>query len=60
MSVMNSAKASTVIVARCVSCRHERNIDEAESERLTREHSVPICDKCGSVMVADRVEERLR
>jgi hypothetical protein len=40
------------ITAQCVGCKAKREIDDAESERLTAEMSVPICDKCFMPMVA--------
>ena len=47
-----------IIVAQCVSCKAKKNIDEAESKRLSESHSVPMCDKCGMPMVATRATGR--
>lgn len=43
-----------IIVAMCVSCKTQRDVDDAESKRLTETNSVPTCEKCGMPMVAMR------
>lgn len=40
------------ITAQCVGCKARREIDDAESERLTLSHSIPMCEKCFMPMVA--------
>jgi hypothetical protein len=45
------------IIAQCVGCKTKREIDEAESDRLSSDHSVPMCDKCFMPMVAVSAEE---
>jgi hypothetical protein len=40
------------ITAMCISCKARREIDGAESRRLTEQHRVPTCEVCGMPMIA--------
>lgn len=42
-----------VVVARCVACGHRREIGAGE----IAPDELPICDKCGSPMVAESAKE---
>lgn len=48
-----SERGKTVkITAQCVGCKSKREIDHAESRKLSLQRSVPMCEKCGMPMVA--------
>jgi NAD-dependent SIR2 family protein deacetylase len=47
------------ITAQCVGCKAKRDIDEAESERLSAQMSVPVCEKCFKPMVAISVKGKV-
>jgi len=42
----------TKIKVKCIGCKATRDIDSSESAQLAADLAVPICEKCGSVMVA--------
>lgn len=48
------------ITAQCVGCKRRKDIDEAESKRLSETHSVPMCEDCGMPMVAVRSQGKVR
>lgn len=35
------------ITVECISCKSRRDIDYAESQRLSLQGDVPLCEKCG-------------
>lgn len=45
-----------IIIAQCVRCKEQREIDNAESKRLTLSYSVPLCENCGVPMIALRAK----
>lgn len=47
---------TVTITARCVACKATRPISLDESKALSYAKAVPMCDRCGSPMVADSVE----
>lgn len=47
-----AGSCSMMITVQCIRCQEKRKIDEAECERLSREVSTPMCEKCSMPMVA--------
>jgi hypothetical protein len=47
-----------IITAICIGCKSRKDIDEAESDRLSKTHSVPMCDDCGMPMVAQSAQHK--
>jgi hypothetical protein len=48
------------ITAQCIGCKTKREIDEIESERLSRDNSVPMCEKCYMPMIAVRTKGKVK
>ena len=56
-ATVDKAKAAglePVVIARCVSCKKEKEVREFDVEP----GDMPFCDHCGSVCIAERAEAR--